>query len=91
MKGMFRSRSKAEEKEDLKLYKVLENDISEIRGHLKMMYMADKENSEDYIHGMIVRLDRIKSSLFSYILDGELATVNLKIRKVEDKKERRVS
>jgi hypothetical protein len=77
MGKMFRSRNKAEEKEDDKLYKLLDGDISEIRRRLKIMYMADKERSEDYIHGMVVRLDRIRSSLFHYLLDGESAKLAL--------------
>lgn len=77
MGKMFRSRTKADEKEDDKLYKLLDGDISEIRGRLKTMYMADKERSEDYIHGMVVRLDRIRNSLFSYVFDGDSAKLIL--------------
>jgi hypothetical protein len=73
MAKIFRSRTKAEEKEDSKLYHVLEDDISKIRERLKIMYMADKERSEDFIHGMVVRLDRIDSSLSDYLFDGESA------------------
>lgn len=78
MEKIFRSRSKAEEKEDSKLYNSLKDDISKIRECLKLMYFREKDEYEDSIHQMVTRLDRIKSSLFSYIFDGEIARVTLK-------------
>lgn len=77
MEKMFRSRTRAEEKEDSKLYQVLEGDISEIRRRLKIMYMADKERSENYIHGMVMGLDHIQTCLHGYLFDGELARLTL--------------
>lgn len=94
MEKIFRSRSKAEEKEDLKLYDFLKDDISEIREHLKLMYVSEKNGLEDRIHTMVVRLDRIKYSLASYIFDGELARRILEERNRNHKnlkKERRMS
>jgi hypothetical protein len=73
MGKMFRSRTRAEEKEDSRFYHVLEGDISEIRRRLKVMYLAEEGGHEDEIHRMVVRLDRIDSSLSDYLFDGESA------------------
>lgn len=87
MGKIFRSRNKAEEKEDEKLYKLLKVDISEIREVLKWMYLVQKDGHEDSIHGMVVRLDRVNHSLFTYIFDGHSAKVTLEERNGESKKE----
>lgn len=69
----FRSRSRAGEKEDSKLYHSIENDLSKIRENLKIMYLSEKHGGEDFIHGIVRKPDRIKDSLSGYIFDGELA------------------
>ncbi len=69
---IFRSRSKAEEREDSKFLHTLQGDISKIREGLKLAYMAEKGGQESFVHAMVMRLDRVHDCLRSYLFDGQL-------------------
>lgn len=86
MEKIFRSRTKAEEKEDSKLYHSIEDDILKIRERLKIQYWTEKDGHENSINEMVTKLDRLRDSLFSYIFDGHLASVTLEERKQDKKK-----
>ena len=80
MEKIFRSRTKAEEKEDNEIFKNVENQLSPVRENLKLLFWngGKKDISEDGIYSAIKCLDQVKSTLFSYLFDGEVARISLK-------------